>query len=571
MDREEAEFVTGFIESMPLSNGRGQFRLQDWQRTALERFYGTRVRDELGKRVRQYQYLYLELPKKNGKSELAAALGIYHLLGDGERAGEIYAVAADRSNAGIVFNAAAYMVEHHPVLSKWLRDGKLRLTRSTRTIFYRPTGSLMKVLSSEAYSKHGYKPSCVIFDELHAQPDRALWDVMTFGAGSAREQPVWIVLTTAGDDPDRESIGWEVHCKAMDVLRARGEIPVPAGKEGGYEDDPVWLPIIYGMSAMTGDDEDAIQGVDIYDEEVWKTCNPGIGSTLKLATVRQEAADAKRSEAKERLFRWLRLNQWIATKTVGWIPLTVYDKTQWSYALPEGQKMVRRGDRLRLREWLRGKKCYGGLDLSKTTDLTAFVLLFPPQEGLEKWVAVYWGIWRPEEGVEEAEKRDHVPYRDWARAEFLSLCPGETVDYSMVEEAVYQAAERYDLRLVGYDPALSWTLVPRLSMGQPERGRRAIPLAQCPQNMKNMSPPMKALEKEIRDHEMLHEHNTCARWSFGNVRCRVDGNENIKPMKNLSMGRIDVVVAWINARMAAMMDDRTPDLAEQIEGGVFKM
>jgi len=561
IDRAEADFVLDFVATMPLSNGRGFFELQDWQREALERFYGTVGADELKRRVRLYQYLYLELPKKNGKSELAAALGIYHLVADGEQSGEIYVVAADRDNASIVFNAAAYMLEHHPVFAKWLKKGILRLVRSTRTILYRPTGSIMKVLSSEAYSKHGYKPSCVIFDELHAQPNRELWDVMTFGAASAREQPVWIVLTTAGDDPDRNSIGWEIHCKAMDILRARGELPTAEGDEKTYQDDPLWLPIVYGLSAITGDDEDAMNAIDIYDEDVWRKCNPGIGTTIKLSTVRAEAANAKRSEAAEKLFRWLRLNQWVSVKTVGWIPLTVYDKTQWPYELPEGQRVVKLPQRLALREQLKGKKCYGGLDLSKTTDLTALVLLFPPQDGLEKWVALFWGIWRPEDGVEEAEKRDHVPYRDWARAGFLTLCPGETVDYGMVEEAIYQAAEWYDLRLLGYDPALSWTLVPRLSAGQPEKGRGPIALVQCPQDMKNMSPPMKAMEKEIRDHEMLHEHNTCVRWTFGNVRCRVDGNENMKPMKNLSTGRIDPTVAWINARMAAMIGEpKGPDI-----------
>lgn len=571
LDESEAGVVLDFVSSMPLSNGHGFFALQDWQREALEQFYGTRIEDELGRRVRLYQYLYLELPKKNGKSELAAALGVYHLIADGEPSAEVYVVAADRDNAGIVFNAAAYMIEHHPILSKWLKSGKLRLIRSTKTIYYRPTGSLLKVLSSEAYSKHGYKPSCVIFDELHAQPNRELWDVMTFGSGSSRDQPVWIVLTTAGDDPDRESIGWEVHCKAMDVLRARGLLPTPEGDEREYLDDPAWLPIIYGISALTGDDEDAIKALDIYDEAVWRKCNPSIGVTVKLSAVRAEAANARKSEAAEKLFRWLRLNQWISVKTVGWIPLTVYDRTQWPYELPAGQKIVKMPQRLALREQLKGKKCYGGLDLSKTTDLTALVLLFPPQEGLEKWVALFWGIWRPEEGTEDAEKRDHVPYRDWAKAGFLTLCPGWTVDYGMVEEAIYQAAERYDLRLLGYDPALSWALVPRLEAGQPELGREPIKTVQCPQNMKNMSPPMKAIEKELRDREMLHEHNTCARWTFGNVRCRVDGNENMKPMKNLSRGRIDPPVAWINARMAAMMDEQTPDLAEALGRDDFSL
>ena len=566
LEQEEANFVLDFVTTMPLSNGRGFFSLQPWQEEALTQFYGTQTTDELGHRVRLYQYLYLELPKKNGKSELAAALGIYHLTADGEPSGEIYVVAADRDNAGIVFNAACYMLEHHPVFAKWLRKGTLRIIRSTKTIYYRPTSSVMRVLSAEAYSKHGYKPSCVIFDELHAQPNRELWDVMTFGSGSARDQPAFIVLTTAGDDPDRASIGWEIHSKALDILRARGLAPSPPGDCRVYEDDPAWLPIMYGISALTGDDEDAIAALDIYDEELWKRCNPGIGTTVKLSTVRQEARNAKRSEAAERLFRWLRLNQWVSVKTVGWIPLPVYDKTQWPYPKQEGRKAPTRAERMALREELRGKTCYGGLDLSKTTDLTALVLLFPPQEGLEKWLAVFWGIWRPEEGVREAEERDHVPYRDWARAGYLTLCPGETVDYGMVEEAIYQAAEAYDLKLLGYDPHLSWTLAPRLAAGQPERGRGPIPLAETPQNMQNMSPPMKQMEKEIRDHQMLHEHNSCARASFGNTRCRVDGNENIKPMKNLSTGRIDVTVAWINARMAAMMAQASgPALAQALE------
>ena len=191
--------------------------------------------------------------------------------------------------------------------------------------------------------------------------------------------------------------------------------------------------------------------------------------------------------------------------------------------------------------------------MSKRTDLTAFTLLFPPQDGLDFWVTLYWGIWRPEIGTEDAEKRDHVPYRDWARAGFLTLCPGETIDYDMVEESIFEAAEMFNMKILGTDPHLSFTIVPRLQRGQPERGRKGINCIEIPQDMKNMSPAMNEMEKEIRDHKMLHEHNTCARWCFGGVRCHTDGNENIKPMKNRSTGRIDVTVSWINARATAMI------------------
>lgn len=534
------------------------FELLPWELDAIRQFYGVQVKDDDGQWVRYRRFLYDEIAKKNGKSEFAAGLGLYHLLFDGEAIPNVGIFAADKNNADIIYKAAKYMVEH-TCLGQGAKP--IAWARDSRREIHSKYGGVMKVYSSDAVSKHGFSFSAIILDELHAQPNRDLWDVLTGGSDAARRQQAVIVLTTAGDDPDRKSIGWEIHERCRRLLAWRAGTP----EQETDTDDPAWCPIMYGISILTGDDPDKIAALDIYDEELWKKCNPSYGVTISPRRFRRDAAAAKQSEKAERLFRWLRLNQWVAVKTVGWIPLTVYDKTQWPYELPEGQKVVKLAQRQALREQLKGMRCYGGLDLSKTTDLTALVLLFPPQEGLDKWVALFWGIWRPEEGAEDAEKRDHVPYRDWARAGFLTLCPGETVDYGMVEEAIYRAAEWYDLRLLGYDPALSWTLAPRLSAGQPEKGRGPINLVQCPQDMKNMSPPMKAMEKEIRDHEMYHEHNTCARWTFGNVRCRVDGNENMKPMKNLSTGRIDPAVAWINARMAAMIGEPSgPDINEHV-------
>lgn len=597
LDRAAGQFVCDFVGRLPTTGTGKLFRLYPWQRDALMEFYGTQERDEeTGEQLRKYWYLYLEIPKKNGKSELAAALGIYHLFADGELNAEVYVCAADKDNADIVMGAAVFMLTTAPWTAKMVARGELRIIQSQKRIEYRQrvrTGNggykwiivgKMVVLSSEAYSKHGYKPSCVIFDELHAQRNRELWDIMTFGAGSGRRQPVWIVLTTAGDDPNRASIGWEIHQKAVAVrdarqlrrilaeggdpravlsLRHAAEEDLPAAEAALLEKDlPNWLPILYGLTALFGDDPEDLEQIDIWDEALWHLCNPSLGRHLTLRNLRMEAADAKRSEAGERLFRWLRLNQWIATASVGWVPVTIYDKTQWS--LPEWRGLSGPERRRAGRELLRGKTCYGGLDLSKRTDLTAFVLLFPPQAGLETWITLFWGIWRPEDGVEEAERRDGQPYRDWARAGFLTLCPGDTIDYDSVEEAICQAGEQFDLRMLGTDPHLSFTLVPRLQRGQPERGRRGVNVIEIPQDMKNMSPAMQEMEKEIRDHRMLHEHNTCARWCFSGTRCAVDGNENLKPMKNRSNGRIDVTVAWINARATAMVDmaRHKPDLAE---------
>ncbi|MEG1858545.1 MAG: terminase TerL endonuclease subunit, partial [Pseudoflavonifractor sp.] len=391
----------------------------------------------------------------------------------------------------------------------------------------------LKVMSSESYSKHGYSPSCIIFDELHAQPNRNLWDVMTFGSDSARRQQAVIVLTTAGNDPDRHSIGWEIHETCRRILAVRAGTP----ERELDEDDPDWCPIMYGVSILTGDDPDKIAALDIYDEALWALCNPALGISVQLRTLRREAAAAKKSDGAERLFRWLRLNQWISTDAVSWISVTLYDKTQWH------------GDV----ESLLGKTCYGGVDLSATTDLTSFSLVFPPQEGLETWVELVWG-WVPTDDLEGREQRDHVPFRDWIRAGFLRGCPGSVIDYEDVIDTIYAAAEQYEIKLIGFDPWLSRTITQRLEAGDPAQRRGRLPVAEIPQDMKTLAPITKLLRELILKHEMLHVHNTAARWCFNNVRCCEDINGNQKPNKKKSTGRIDMTMAWIIALATAVAD-----------------
>ena len=580
-DESAGAFVCEFISRLPTTDTGRPFELYDWQRSSIMEFYGRQVADEdTGEYLRKYWYLYLEIPKKNGKSELAAALGIYHLFADGELNAEVYICAADKENAGIVFNAAVFMLTTAPWTAKMIARGELNIVESRKRVEYRQrvrTGNggykwivvgVMAVLSSEAYSKHGYKPSCVIFDELHAQPNRDLWEVMTFGSGSGRKQPVWIVLTTAGDDPDRGSIGWEIHQQAVGIRDARqlrrildkGGDPrqvlslrhvsdddmAQAQEDLLAQDLPNWLPILYGLTAMFGDDPDDLKDIDIWDEKLWYLCNPSLGKHLKLRTLRLEAMEARRSEAGEKLFRWLRLNQWISVKAVSWISLNLYDKTQFG----PSKKAEREAW---VKEHLYGKLCYGGVDLSTSKDLTAFVLLFPPQPGLDAAVLLPF-IWRPGGTVEEAERRDHVPYRDWERAGFLSLCEGDIINYSEVEATIRWATEVFDLQMVGFDPYLSRTITQRLEP--------IVPIIEIPQDLKNMSPAMKEMDDMMTRHQLLHVHNTCFRWTFGNVRCYVDGNGNCKPLKNKSRGRIDPTVASIIVVAVWMIKrNQKPDLA----------
>ncbi len=466
------------------------FTLLDWQHEVIWNVYGT-VND---RNYRQYQYAYLEIPKKNGKTELTAALAVYHLIND-PPSGQIYCCAAEKEQAGLVYKAAKEMIEQNPYLEKMVK-----VVDSKKEIYNRQSGTFIKVLSAEAYSKHGLNPTVVVFDELHAQPNRGLWDVMTFGSGSARREPLWWVITTAGDDPDRHSIGWEQHEYARKVA-------------DGEHVDPIWYAKLFG----------AKEDDDIFDEATWYKANPSLGHTIEIEKVRQEAIGARNDPAKEKLFRWLRLNQWVSLKQIGWLPLSLWDNTvgQWNPAD------------------LVGKKCYIGLDLSSTIDLTGAALLFPPQPGVTDWRVLFEG-WIPEDSMKERILRDSVPYDRWVKEKMLHATPGNAVDYDFVEARLIALSKQYRVQALCPDPWNSSMLTQRLQ----KKGIQIVPI---PQTMAGMTAPMKEIERLLRHGELSHEVHPVARWCFGNVNIAIDGNENMKPMKNKSKERIDLIVAMINA------------------------
>jgi phage terminase large subunit-like protein len=271
------------------------------------------------------------VPKKQGKSELAAAVALYLTCADGEWGAEVYGCASDRQQASIVFDVAVEMVNQCPALKK-----RMKLIPSVKRMVYLPTNSFYQVLSAEAYTKHGLNVHGVIFDELHAQPNRELFDVMTKGSGDARMQPLFFLITTAGTD--RNSICWEIHQKADDILKGR-------------KIDPTFYPVIYGI-----EDDD-----DWSDEANWYKANPSLGVTVDIEKLRDAFRNAKENPAEENLFRQLRLNQWVK-QSVRWMPMDKWDNCAFPVNAEE----------------LKGKACYGGLDLSSTIDITAFVLVFPP-------------------------------------------------------------------------------------------------------------------------------------------------------------------------------------------------
>ena len=397
-----ADYAVGFIECLCHTKGTWAgkpFELIDWQEQIIRDVFGTLKPNG----YRQFNTAYIEIPKKMGKSELAAAVALLLCCGDGEERAEVYGCAADRQQAGIVFDVAADMVRMCPALSK-----RVKILTATKRIIYTPTNSFYQVLSAEAYSKHGFNIHGVVFDELHTQPNRKLFDVMTKGSGDARMQPLYFLITTAGTNT--RSICYETHQKAKDILEGR-------------KIDPTFYPVIYG----------ADEGDDWTDPKVWKKANPSLGITVGIDKVRAACDSAKQNPAEENSFRQLRLNQWVK-QAVRWMPMERWDKC--AFAANE--------------DGLEGRVCYGGLDLSSTTDITAFVLVFPPVDEDDKYSILPY-FWIPEDNLDLRVRRDHVPYDVWKKQGFLQTTEGNVVHYGYIEKFIERLGERFNIREIAFD------------------------------------------------------------------------------------------------------------------------
>lgn len=485
-DKKAADLAVAFFERL-LVHSKGEwagqaFALQGWQRDDIIRpLFGWKRADG----SRKFRTAYIEIPRKNGKSTLSAGLALYLLFADGEAGAEVYSAAADRDQARIVFDQAKSMIEASPALSKFSKVYRNAITTPKSAGSYR-------VLSADAYTKHGLNAHGIVFDELHAQPNRDLWDVLNTSTG-ARRQPLMIMITTAGYD--RESICWEQHEYATRVL-------------DGTIDDPSYFAYIAGAS----DDDDWT------DPVTWAKANPGLGVTIKLDYLEAESRRAQNSPAYQNTFRRLHLNQW-TSQDERWIDMAAWDAC--GQALPD----------------LHGRECYGGLDLATTTDLAAFVLVFPPERDDEP----YWVLprfWIPGDNMLERERRDRVPYSAWARDGLIHATPGNVIDYSHILQTVIALRDEYDIREIAFD---RWgaTLISQQLM---EAG---LEMVQFGQGYASMSAPTKELYKMILSGEIAHGGNRVLRWMADNVVVRQDPAGNLKPDKGRSRERIDGIVAAI--------------------------
>ena len=491
-DKAAADYAVGFIECLCHTKGKWAgkaFELIDWQERIVRDLFG--VLKENG--YRQFNSAYIELGKKNGKSELAAAVALLLCCGDGEQRAEIYGCAADRQQASIVFDVAADMVRMCPALSK-----RVKILASQKRLIYIPTNSFYQVLSSEAYSKHGFNIHGVVIDEIHALPDRKLYDVMVRGSGDARMQPLFFQITTAGTDT--HSICYEVHSKAKDILE-------------GKKFDATFYPVIYGADADN----------DWTDPEVWKKANPSLGITIGIDKVENACESARQNPAEENAFRQLRLSQWVK-QAIRWMPMEKWDACKFPV----------------ISETLKGRVCYGGLDLSSTTDITAFVLVFPPEDGDNGKYEVLPYFWIPEDNIDLRVRRDHVPYDVWHQQGFLETTEGNVVHYGYIEKFIEKLGETYHIREIAFD---RWGAV-QMVQNLEGMGFTVVPFGQ---GFKDMNPPTKELMKLTLEKRMALGGHPVLRWMMDNIFIKSDPAGNIKPDKEKSTEKIDGVVATIMA------------------------
>ena len=490
-DKSSADYAVAFIQELCHTKGTWagkKFQLLDWQEQIIRDIFGTVKQNG----YRQFNTAYIEIPKKNGKSELAAAVTLLLLCGDGEQRAEIYGCAADRNQAKIVYDVAADMVRFCPALEK-----RVKILESAKKLIYLPTNSTYQVLSADVANKHGFNTHGVIFDELHTQPNRKLYDVMVQGSGDARMQPLYFLITTAGNNT--ESICYEVHQKALDIM-------------SGRKIDPTFYPVIYGA----GTDEDWT------DPKVWKKANPSLGETIGLDKVQAACDSAKQNPGEENSFRQLRLNQWVK-QSVRWMPMDKWD----ACAFPVNP------------EELEGRVCYGGLDLSSTTDLTSFCLVFPPEDEYEPYYILPY-FWLPEDTLPLRVNRDHVPYDLWERQGFIQTTEGNVVHYGFIEKFIEKLGEVYNIREIAFD---RWGAV-QMVQNLEGMGFTVVPMGQ---GFASMSPPTKELMKLTLEKKLAHGGHPVLRWNMDNIFIRTDPAGNIKADKAKSTEKIDGAIACIMA------------------------
>lgn len=492
-DEDAAERAVQFFAKC-LTHTKGEWKgqpfiLSKWQEHKIIRpLFGWRRRDG----TRKYRTCLIQIPRKAGKSMLAAGIASYLLFADNEPAAEVYSAAVDREQARIVFDMAKGMIDG----SKPLRD---RATLYKQSIVVPSTGSSYKVLSSDSNSKHGFSASGIVLDECHAMPNQELWDVLTTSTG-ARRQPLAVMISTAGYDKHSFFYAqYEYACKVRD----------------GLVNDPAFLPIIY----EAGKDDDWTLPA------TWNKAHPGLGVSVKEEYFAAECEKAKQMPSYENTFKRLLLNIWTESNT-RWIPSDLWDTC--------GGEQIE----------LEGRHCYAGLDLASTTDIAALVLGFP----VDGIVYLKCFFFVPEEGIKRRSERDHTDYATWVRQGHIIATEGAVIDYDVIRNKINELSEIYQIKEIAIDRWNATQISTQLSGD-------GFEMIGHGQGFASLSAPTKELERRILSKQINHGSNPVLAWMASNVQIEQDAAGNMKPSKSKSTSRIDGIAATLMSLSRIVVSD----------------
>lgn len=511
-----------FFEILVHTKGRWsrrRFRLDAWQEHEIIRplFGWVRWSDEHDRYVRRYTIAWVELGRKNGKSEIAAGIALLLLLADDEEGAELYGAAKDTKQARKVWDVAERMAKISPLLR-----ARLGINKNEKRIFDEATGSFYEVVTRDALGELGHNPHGIIFDEVIAQPDAALWDALRTSMGT-RTQPLMLALTTAGNEP--QGFAGRMHNEMERIA-----------------EDPARAPHVFVFLRNTPDDADP------WDEDNWYHANPALGSFLSIEALRQEAAEARNDPSAENTFRQFRLNQWVRQIT-RWMPLHLWDAGARELA----------GNPDWFTPQLEGKTCYGGLDLSARFDLTALTWWFPGEDDEPGYtIARYWV---PEAQIPLLDKGTGGQFSTWVRDGWITATDGDVIDYQAIYQAIEEDHGRFHIHRAAIDP---WSGEP---VRQEIETRTGLEFEPVSNTYEQMSPAMRELMHIVRGARIIHGGHPVTRWCMDalEVRKHRDDPDLIKPVKpDRANGekRIDGAVSLTLAIRAALGAQREEQYAE---------
>lgn len=494
----ELRHIEGALAGKPLL-------LQPWQQAIIGCAFGWKRSDG----TRRYREVFQFVPRKNGKTAMAA--GVLNLVAfcDHEPGAQIYSAAADREQATLVYRTAKGMILQNPSLEQGVK-----IYSTYKSIEY-PGNVVYKALSSDANTKHGFNSHFIVIDELHAHHDRELCDVLLTSTGSRRQPLVWYITTS---DYDRDSICNEKYDYASKV------------RDGVIEDES-FLPVIFEAAAAD----------DWKSPAVWRKANPNLGVSISEDYLARECKRAQESPAYENTFKRLHLN--IRTEQdVRLIPLE-----HWDNCTDERSPMVWREEML---EQMKGRECFAALDLSATTDISALSLVFTDEN---ERIVLPW-FWVPGDNAVLRERRDKVPYLTWARQGWIEQSEGNVIDYDVIRRKVNELQEVYSIRGIAIDRWNATQLATQLAGD-------GFEVNAFGQGYASMSAPTKELLSLVASGRLLHGGNPVLRWMAQNVAGEQDAAGNMKPSKKKSHERIDGIVSTIMA-LGLLMVNPEPSVYE---------